>query len=90
MTEPNEIRTVLTEDKFSQVCKIGFIKQPSNYGVDNIYFYKKDILALSKGEIVTKIASGQVLKFMLTTLDLETVREIIKRSPVFYELSNEI
>ena len=90
MSEHNEIRTVLTEDKFSQICKMGFIRQPSEFGVDNIYFYKKDILDLSKGEIVTKITTGKVLKFMLVNLDIETIREIVKRSPVFYELSNEI
>jgi hypothetical protein len=89
MDEIKEIRTVLTEDRFSQLCKLGFIRHQTPTGVDIIQFYKQDIIDLSKGEIVTK-KSNQLLKYMLIKLDLETIREIIKRSPIFYELSNEI
>ena len=90
MTEIKETRILLTEEKFSQLLKVGFIKHLTPSGNVDVYFYKPDIIALSKGEIVTKDYTDEVLKFMLTKLDAETIREMVKRSPIFYELSNQI
>lgn len=90
MSEIKETKFVLNEDRFSQLCKVGSIKYQTNLGTYEINFYKPDIISLSKGEIVTKELSDEVLKFLLVNLDIETIREIVKRSPIFYELSNQI
>ena len=90
MKEIKEIRNLLNEDRFSQLCKMGFIRYQTPSGTTDIHFYKQDIIALSNGDIVTKDFSDEVLKFMLAKLDKETIIEILKRSPIFYELSNQI
>jgi len=90
MSEIKEIRTLLTEDKFSQILKVGFLRHNTPTGSTDVHFYKHDIINLSKGEIVSKDFTGESLKFMLVKLDEETIREMVKRSPIFYELSNQI
>jgi hypothetical protein len=90
MSEIKEIRTLLTEDKFSQILKVGFIRHINPTGSTDVHFYKNDIINLSKGEIISKDFTDESLKFMLVKLDAETIREMIKRSPIFYELSNQI
>lgn len=90
MENIKEIRTLLTEDMFTHVCKVGFISIRSNdFGKTDIHFYKVDILNLAKGEIISKEMGTEVFKFALQDIGLETIREIIKRSPVFHELSNQ-
>ena len=55
MENIKEIRTLLTEEMFTHVCKVGFISIRSiDYGKTDIHFHKVDILQLVKGEIVTK------------------------------------
>jgi hypothetical protein len=90
MSEIKEIRTLLTEDKFSQILKVGFLRHSNPNGSTDVHFYKNDIINLSKGEIISKDFTDESLKFMLVKLDAETIREMIKRSPIFYELSNQI
>lgn len=86
-----EIRIVLTEDTFTQLCKIGFLKHQSpTLGRSDIQFYKHDIISLTKGEIVTKEIGLEVFKFALQDIGIDNIREIIKRSPIFYELSSQI
>lgn len=91
MEENKEIRILLTEDSFTYVCKVGFITHKSpQFGKIDIHFYKKDILDLVKGEIVTKNLAGELFKFALQDLGLEYLKEIVKRSPIFYELSTQL
>lgn len=90
MNEVKEIRTLLTEDKFSQLLKVGFIRNKTAIGSTDLHFYKHDIISLTKGEIVSKDFTGESHKFMLVELDAETLREMVKRSPIYYELSNQI
>jgi hypothetical protein len=91
MEEIKEIRVLLTEDNFTHLCKIGFIKhQTPELGRFDIQFYKIDIIDLTQGKVVTKQFSEQVIKFMLQDIGIETIREIVKRSPIYYELSNQI
>ena len=87
--ENKEIRILLTEDTFSQLCKIGFVSQRDSLGKIDIHFYKNDILELWSGKIVTKIF-GEVFKFALQDLGIDMIREMVKRSPIYYELSNQI
>lgn len=90
MQEKKEIRILLTEDSFTYVCKVGFLTHRSpEFGKIDIHFYKKDIIDLAKSQIVTKDLSGEIFKFVLQDLGLEYIREIIKRSPIFCELSTQ-
>jgi hypothetical protein len=89
MEEKKEIRILLTEDSFTYVCKVGFISHKSQFGRIDIHFYKKDIIDLAKGEIVAKDLAGEFFKFALQDLGTEYIREIIKRSPIFYEISTQ-
>jgi len=90
--ENNEKRIVFNEDMLTNLCKMGFLKyQSATQGRLDIHFYKQDIISLSKGEIVTKDIGDELFKFMLqSNLDAETIREIVKRSPIYYELSTQI
>lgn len=89
--ENKEIRILFNEDSFTNLCKIGFIKHQSpTIGRMDIHFYKHDIITLTKGEIVSKDIDTELFRFMLQDLGSETIREIIKRSPIYYELSNQI
>jgi hypothetical protein len=80
--ENKEIRILLTEDTFSQLCKIGFVSQRDSLGKIDIHFYKNDILELCSGKIVTKIF-GEVFKFALQDLGIDMIREMVKRSPIY-------
>jgi hypothetical protein len=96
MEQNKEIRVLLTEETFTQVCKMGFLKyQSPTIGRTDVHFYKQDILNLSKGYIITKEISGyegeqSIFKFALKDIGFEMIREIVKRSPIYYELSNSI
>lgn len=91
MKEVKEIRTLFTEESFTNLCKIGFLKHQSpTSGRVDVHFYKNDIISLSKGEIVSKDIDQEILKFALADIGLETIREIVKRSPIYYELYNQI
>ena len=90
MENIKEIRTILTEEMFTHVCKVGFISIRSNdFGKTDINFNRFDILQLVKGEIISKELGTEVFKFALQIIDLEMIKEIVKRSPIFSELSNQ-
>lgn len=89
--EEKEIRILLNEDSFTHLCKVGFLKHQSpELGKTDIHFYKVDIITLTKGEILTKEVGTEIFKFALADIGLEMIREIIKRSPIYYELSTQI
>jgi hypothetical protein len=91
MKEIKETKFLLNEDRFSQLCKVGYIRYQTNTGSTDVTFYKVDIITLSKGEVVSKDFTDEVLQFKLVEqLTQENIREIIKRSPIFNELSNQI
>jgi ferredoxin-like protein FixX len=86
----NEIRIILTEDKFTYICKVGhFTHRSPQYGNIDIHFTKKDIIELVSGKILSKEIVSELFKFALQDLGIEYTREIIKRSPLFYELSTQ-
>jgi len=89
MENIKETRILLTEDTFSQLCKVGFITQRDSLGNIDIHFYKNDILELCSGKILTKNV-GDIFKFALQDLGIDMIREMVKRSPIYYELSNQI
>jgi hypothetical protein len=89
--EKREIRTSLNEALFTNICKHGFIRHQSTLsGTYDVNFTRVDMRKLCKGEMLEKQTDDAVLKFALQDLGSEMIREIVKRSPIFSELSQEI
>lgn len=86
-----EIRHSLNEVMFTTICKHGFIKHQSALsGTFDIRFGKNDIKQLCQGLVIEKDADDAILKFGLQDLGLDVIREIVKRSPIYSELAQEI
>lgn len=89
--DKKEVRAVLNEVMFTNICKHGFIKHQSTLtGTYDIRFTRIDMKNLCNGEILEKEADDVILKFVLQDLGLEMIREIVKRSPIYSELAQEI
>ena len=85
-----EIRTVLTETSFSNLCKKGYIAESTSMGKTDLNFNKSDIKVLISGEILEKIQDDTKFLFILQDIGLENIKEIIKRSPIFSELAQNM
>jgi hypothetical protein len=89
--EKREVRIVLNEGMFTSICKHGFVKHQSTLsGTYDVRFTRIDMKHLCTGEILEKQTDDAVLKFALQDLGSELIREIVKRSPIYSELSQEI
>jgi hypothetical protein len=89
--EKREIRTSLNEAMFTNICKHGFMKHQSTLsGTYDISFTRIDIKHLCKGEVLEKQTDDAVLKLALQDIGSDLIREIVKRSPIYSELSQEI
>lgn len=89
--EKREIRTLFTETSFTGLCKNGYLIHDSKLsGKNQVDFTKEDIRLLSDGKIIEKEYDDAVLKFALQDIGLEIIKEILKRSPIYYDLSEEI
>lgn len=86
----NEIRTVLSEVLFTNVCKNGVFKYGQGYEAVEIRFTRLDMLDFAKGKIVTKNEDGKVFLFALSDFGLDQVKEILKRSPIFSDMYYEL
>jgi hypothetical protein len=90
MEDIKENRILLTEATFTNLCKMGFIKYQGSLGKSEMHFTRLDIIELVNGGIVTKDFTEDVFKIGLQDIGLELIKEIIKRSPIYSELSNSI
>lgn len=89
--EKKEIRTLFTESSFTNLCKNGFMIHNSTLsGKNQVDFTKEDIRILFNGKILEKEYDDAVLKFALQDIGPESIKEILKRSPIYYALSEEI
>jgi hypothetical protein len=89
--EKREIRTSLNESMFTNICKHGFIRHQSTLsGTYDVSFTRIDIKHLCKGEVLEKQTDDAVLKLALQDIGSELIREIVKRSPIYSELAQEI
>ena len=89
--EKREIRTSLNESMFTNMCKHGFIRHQSTLsGTYDVRFTRVDMKQLCMGEVLEKQTDDAVLKFALQDIGSELIREIVKRSPIYSELSQEI
>ena len=82
-----EKRISLSEALFTNICKMGFIKD-GNFQLD---FTSNEIKTLCRGEILEKTynnwGSNINYKFGLQDLGFEMINEILKRSPIYSDLS---
>lgn len=89
--ERKEIRTTLTESSFTGLCKNGYVKHQSTLsGAYDIRFTKNDMKHLCQGDIIEKVTDDSILKFAIQDIGKDLIREIVKRSPIYSELSQEI
>ncbi len=90
--EQNIQKFSLNEIFFTQLCKTGFFKHNSkSMGSFDINFNRSDITQLFNYGIVSKEYTDDVLMFFVDPkMTKETMKEIIKRSPIFSELSNTL
>jgi hypothetical protein len=85
------LKIILTEPQFSHLCKLGFItRKDENLNSIDIYFNRIDIKDLVDGKIVSKDCNGSQIEFVVLRIEREQLIEIVKRSPVFYELINTL
>lgn len=82
-----EKRISLSEALFTNICKMGFIKD----GNFQLNFTSNEIKTLCKGEILEKTynnwGSNISYKFALQDLGFEMINEILKRSPIYSDLA---
>jgi hypothetical protein len=83
----DEKRILLNESTFTNLCKMGFLKD----GNIQLNFTSNEIATLCKGEILEKTYndwSGNIIfKFALQDIGFEIINEILKRSPIFSDLT---
>ena len=90
-TERKEIRMLLTEYTFTNLCKAGFFMHNSpTMGKTDVFVNRNDIRTLIKGEILTIPVGEEDFKVALQDIGFTMIREILKRSPLFSELAEEI
>ena len=80
--ENKEINLVLNEFGFTSVCKEGFIKFVGSNGRNELYLTKLDIISILENGIFEKKVGQDTLKLYLE-VSKETIKEIIKRSPMY-------
>lgn len=83
-----EKRIVLTESMFTGICKRGFIQVDTD---NQLSFTSREIAQLCQGKILDKEVAGWSeninYKFILQDIGFDMINEILKRSPLFGELS---
>lgn len=83
-----EKRILLTEITFTGICKTGFFKCEAP-NTTYINFLKEDIRKIITGSILEKHIDEHVFKFLLQDIGIPTIVEILRRSPVYSDLSYE-
>lgn len=85
------LKIILAEPQFTQLCKLGFVtRKDENLNLTDIYFNRVDIKNLVDGNIVSKDCNGSEIEFVVSRIEREQLIEIVKRSPIFYELINTL
>lgn len=85
------LKIILAEPQFTQLCKLGFVtRKDENLNLTDIYFNRVDIKNLVDGNIVSKDCNGVEIEFVVSRIEREQLIEIVKRSPIFYELINTL
>ena len=85
-----ETRIVLTESHFTFLCKYGFFIHKTEYGKTDLSMTKIDIKDLATGKIVEKEVDDGVVKLALQDIGTEMIKEIIKRTPLYSDIVDEL
>ena len=83
-----EIRILLNEPMFTQLCKTGFYTHQNPR--TEITFSKLDIKSIAIGDILEKEIDGILFKFALQDIGSDLIIEIVRRSPIYSDLSYDI
>jgi hypothetical protein len=84
--EESNINLMFNELGFTNVCKEGFIRYIDEDGYrKEFYLSKLDILYLLENSNILKKFSTDTINIFLN-IDKETIKEIIKRSPLYSNL----
>lgn len=87
----SEIRILLTEATFTNLCKSGYFTHKSpQYGSVDIRLTKADMKVITSGKILTKDIGGEVFQIALQDIGFDLIREIIRRSPMYSDMYYEI
>ena len=85
-----EIRILLNETSFTNLCKTGFLTHKSPSGTRNISITSLDMKKIATGDILTKISEDDTIMIALSDIGTTLIKEIIKRSPVYSQMYYEI
>jgi hypothetical protein len=87
-----EMRILLNESMFTNLCKMGFYTAVENNSKNDLYFTKEDIISLVTGKVVAKDASYEQTNwlFMLQDIGFDIINEILKRSPIYSDLAGTL
>ncbi len=85
-----EIRTILNETQFTNLCKKGYITVTTDLGKTDITFTKIDIGELTCGNLVEKEQDDVKFLYILQDIGLELIGEIVKRSPLFSDIAPNV
>ena len=88
--ENKEIRILLTEAQFSQVVKMGRIVYMTDTSKVEFPLSSLDVREICNGKILTKNIDEQIFQIAIGKMDKEIIREILKRTPLYSSLAEEI
>ncbi len=80
----NEIRILLTEITFTDLCKMGSIRcRNSNNNTVSVTIGRADLDVIISGAILEKQIDSDIILIALQDIGIENIKEIIKRSPIY-------
>ena len=89
--ENKEIRILLNEAQFSQVVKIGrIVYVTTNASKTEFPLSSMDVREMCNGKILIKKVDDQIFEIAIAKIDKETIKEILKRTPLYSSLAEEI
>jgi len=89
--ENKQIRILLSEAQFSQTVKLGRIIYPlTETSKLEFSLTSMDVREICKGRILMKKIDDYILEVAIVKLPTETIKEILKRTPLYSSISEEI
>lgn len=91
--ERKNIRILLNEPNFTQLCKMGYFTHNGSLGKSDIHITKADMKQIATGKVLVKdsgILGGDIFEIALQDIGLVLIREILRRSPVFSEMASDV
>lgn len=75
---------------FTQICKFGFLSDITPNGRVEITFTRTDIENMLRGQMVEKTYYSQVYNFLLLAMDRIQKHQILKNSPLYWQLAESV